>query len=98
MSQETSAAANTASPALEAEGLSVRYGRTTVIEGIHTDERMCAIGELIRGARRQVLQPFLPRADLPDGLCRTRPRTSHTRLLEVARLLEGTARQIVVRG
>ena len=72
--------------------------RTTVIEGIHTDERMCAIGELIRGARRQVLQPFLPRADLPDGRCRTRPRTSHTRLLEVARLLEGTARQIVVRG
>jgi pyruvate formate lyase activating enzyme len=72
--------------------------RTTVIEGIHTDARMRAIGELVRGARRQVLQPFLPRPNLPDERCRARPRTSHTRLLEVARLLEGTARQIVVRG
>ncbi len=50
--------------------------RTTVVEGFHTPEEMRAIAPWLRGAARYVLQPFLPRHNLPDDALRGKPRTS----------------------
>jgi pyruvate formate lyase activating enzyme len=72
--------------------------RTTVIASFHTDEQMREIGELIRGARRYVLQPFLPKEQLPDAELRALPRTQESRLLALRDLLAGCAAEILVRG
>lgn len=72
--------------------------RTTVIEPFHTDEEMRKIGELIRGARRYVLQPFVPRDDLPDEALRSTPRTSPDRMREVAEMMAPYAEQVVCIG
>lgn len=72
--------------------------RTTVIDGVHTDEVMAAIGELIRGARRYVLQPFIPRPELPDERWRSRPRTTPDRLEALKLMMTPFAREVVVRG
>jgi pyruvate formate lyase activating enzyme len=51
--------------------------RTTVIEGIHTDEDILDAAAELKGAKRWFFQPFLPHENLPDesmrGLKRTRP-------------------------
>jgi pyruvate formate lyase activating enzyme len=51
--------------------------RTTVVESFHTPAEMAAAAEELRGAKRWILQPFVPHEDLPDpALCsekRTRP-------------------------
>jgi pyruvate formate lyase activating enzyme len=58
--------------------------RTTIIEAHHTDEVMTALLEEIQGARRYVLQPFIPHPDLPDEKFRTMTRTTPQRLQELA--------------
>ena len=58
--------------------------RTTVIESIHTAEEIEEISELIRGARRYVLQPFRPADDLPAARFRSLPRTPPQRLQDLA--------------
>ncbi len=65
--------------------------RTTVIEPFHDDARMRAIGEWIRGARRYVLQPFVPRESVADPAWQALPRTSDRRLSELRALLRGCA-------
>jgi len=72
--------------------------RTTVIERLHSDEEMRMIGALIRCARRYVLQPFLPREDLPDPTLRTEPRTSPDRLKYLAAFMREYTDEIIVRG
>lgn len=72
--------------------------RTTVIESIHTDEEMRAVRELVDRSRRFVLQPFIPRADLPGERFRTLPRTTSARLHELRNLMEGCAEELIVRG
>lgn len=72
--------------------------RTTVIDGLVPDGDFDAIGRLIRGARRYVLQPFLPRHDLPDENLRAVPRTPVARLLALRDRLKGCADEIAVRG
>ena len=72
--------------------------RTTIIEPFHTDAEMLGIGELIRGAKRYVLQPFVPRDDLPDATLRTTPRTSPDRLEELAAKMRPFAEDVVVQG
>jgi len=72
--------------------------RTTVIEPLHTDEEMRRIGEIIQGAKRYVLQPFVPRDDLPDEKLRKTPRTSPDRMREVAGLMKSYADEVVSRG
>ena len=51
--------------------------RTTVMESFHTIEEMSSTAVELRGAKRWILQPFVPHDDLPDpALCgekRTRP-------------------------
>jgi len=71
--------------------------RTTVIEDFHTDDEMHRIGELIHGASRYVLQPFVPRDDLPSSDLRDRPRTSSERMPAVGELMRTYARNVVVK-
>ena len=72
--------------------------RTTVIEDVHTDEEMAAIREWVRGARRYCLQPFQPRADLPDEEMAGARRTSPDRMREVYRFMQGCADEVLLRG
>jgi len=72
--------------------------RTTLIEPFHDDAQLREMAELVRGARRLVLQPFVPRPDMPDESFRLLPRTSPDRLREAAALLTGCAQVIIVRG
>ncbi len=72
--------------------------RTTVVEAIHTDEHMREIGALIRGARRYVLQPFVPRKHVHDPTLRSVPRTSKERLRALRDLLAGYADDVRIRG
>lgn len=72
--------------------------RTTIIEDVHSDAEMEEIGHAIDGARRFVIQPFVPRADLPDPHFRTKRRTSPDRLSAVADLMCPYADEVIVRG
>ena len=72
--------------------------RTTVIESFHTDEEMHAVGALVRGARRYVLQAFVPQEDLPDPALAREPRTSDERLAALRVLMQGCADEVTVRG
>lgn len=91
-------AAITASLRLVRERAADYEFRTTVLEPLHSDAEMDAVGEWIAGAKRYVLQPFVPRADLPDPACGQARRTSPDRLAALAARLRGRAREIVVRG
>jgi pyruvate formate lyase activating enzyme len=71
--------------------------RTTLLEDIHTDADLCEIGRWIEGASRLVLQPFLPREDLPDPGMRQKPRTSPDRLRAAADLLRPHVRELLCR-
>jgi len=71
--------------------------RTTLLEDYHTDADLREVGRWIDGASRLVLQPFLPREDLPDSALRTRPRTSPDRLRAAADLLRPHVREIICR-
>ena len=71
--------------------------RTTLLEDFHTDADLREVGRWVEGASRLVLQPFLPREDLPDPALRTRPRTSPDRLRAAAELLRPHVREIVCR-
>lgn len=72
--------------------------RTTVIGSFHTDAEMHGIGAMIRGAPRYVLQPFLPRPELPDPQWRTEPRTSPERLTALQQLMRPYAAEVLVRS
>ncbi len=72
--------------------------RTTLIESFHTDPEVQAMRPLIEGARRYVIQPFLPRPDLPDPALRETPRTAPECLKRVADRVRGWVGELVVRG
>ena len=72
--------------------------RTTVIEPFHTDAQMHEIGSLIKGARRYVLQPFVPRDNLPDEALSAVPRTSQPRMQQLKEIMSAYADEISVRG
>ncbi len=71
--------------------------RTTLLEEFHTDAELSEVGRWIDGANRLVLQPFLPREDLPDPELRKRPRTPPDRLRAAADLLRPHVREILCR-
>ncbi|MCX7006159.1 MAG: anaerobic ribonucleoside-triphosphate reductase activating protein [Kiritimatiellaeota bacterium] len=76
----------------------IRYElRTTLLEDFHTDDDLRKVGQWIAGASRLVLQPFLPREDLPDPELRQRPRTAPDRLRAAADLLRPHVREIICR-
>ncbi len=72
--------------------------RTTVIVNEHHDACMEALGRWIGGARRWVLQPFVPRDDLPDPALRSASRTPVARLCELRERLVACAEEVLVRG
>jgi pyruvate formate lyase activating enzyme len=72
--------------------------RTTVIECFHTDDQMRQIGEMIRGAKRYVLQPFVPRDNLPDRTLAALKRTPPERLDFLRDLMSDYAVEVLVRG
>jgi pyruvate formate lyase activating enzyme len=72
--------------------------RTTVIETVHTDDQMREIRDLVNGARRYILQAFIPRDNLPDERFRNTPRTTSSRLQELHDLMHGCADEISLRG
>jgi pyruvate formate lyase activating enzyme len=72
--------------------------RTTVIEEHHHDGVIDEIAHLIRGAKRYIVQPFIPNEELPHPKFRNLKRTSFDRLKEIAHRLQGTAHDIRVRG
>lgn len=72
--------------------------RTTVIETMHTDELMDEVSRSIHGAKRYVLQAFIPRDDLPDLTFRKLPRTTSARLHQLKDRMAGCADKILLRG
>ncbi len=72
--------------------------RTTLIEPFHDDEQLRDMGEMIRGARRYVLQAFIPRDEMPDPVFTTYPRTSPDRLREVEAMMSEYADEVLMRG
>ena len=72
--------------------------RTTIIESLHTNEQMDEIRQTIQGAKRYVLQAFIPRDDLPGHPFRNVPRTTAARLHELKDRMTGCADEILVRG
>ncbi|MFO7821300.1 MAG: anaerobic ribonucleoside-triphosphate reductase activating protein [Lentisphaeria bacterium] len=71
--------------------------RTTVIESKHSDAEMLAIGKLIKGADSYILQPFVPRDNLPDEALRNEPRTSPDRLQELREMLDHCANSVTAK-
>lgn len=72
--------------------------RTTVINHYHSDREMQAVGDLVKGADKYVLQPFVPRDNLPDKKLRTTPRTSPDRLNFLRDMLEHCAESVEAKG
>ncbi len=72
--------------------------RTTVLPGWHDEEEMAAVAEAVRGAARFVLQPFVPRDDLPEAAFRTLPRPAPAHLQALAAVLRGRLDCVEVRG
>ena len=72
--------------------------RTTIIESFHTDRMIMQMIRELDGAARYVLQPFIPRADLPDADLRQAERTSAGRLQKVAALARRYIERVDVLG
>jgi pyruvate formate lyase activating enzyme len=72
--------------------------RTTIIEPFHTDEQMQEIADLIKGAKRYGLQPFIPKDNLPDPRLRETKRTTPQRLRQIEAFMKPFVKTISVRG
>jgi len=72
--------------------------RTTLIEAVHTDAEMQAIGEAIRGAPVYAVQAFLPHDDLPDPALRTAARTRPQALRHAAEIVRPMVQRVEIRG
>lgn len=86
------------SVALLKAGATAYEFRTTVLEDIHTKTEMAAIGDWIQGALSYVLQPFVPRPDLPDPALRQAARCRPEHLRDLAAVVAGRVDEVVVRG
>ncbi len=72
--------------------------RTTLIPALHGEEDLRAMAAFLQGARRWVLQPFVPRPDLPDPKLRAEPRTPPALLRAAAERFRDAAGEVLVRG
>jgi len=72
--------------------------RTTILESFHDDAQMLEIAEMVKGARRYIVQPFVPSESLPQAQYREATRTSARRLDAIAALMAGCADDVRVRG
>lgn len=57
--------------------------RTTVLPSWHTTDTWPALADLLSGARRYILQPFLPRPEVLSPDLRDAPETPHAFLLKM---------------
>lgn len=51
--------------------------RTTLVEGLHTPEDVIAMAEFLQGAKRYMLQKFIPREELNDETYKEKRAFSH---------------------
>ena len=72
--------------------------RTTIIESFHDEEQINGIIGLIRGARRYVIQPFIPNEALPDPAFRTMTRTHPETLRRIRDAVAPFVDEVIVRG
>lgn len=72
--------------------------RTTVIVSHHSDEVMRRAADLIRPAKRYILQAFVPKDDLPDPALSRVERTFKERLNEIRLQIAECAEEVIVRG
>jgi pyruvate formate lyase activating enzyme len=72
--------------------------RTTALEGFHDTSQMDEIAELITGAKRYFVQPFVPRGHLPGAAWRAAPRTSDEFIKQFIGRVAGRAGEVRVRG
>ena len=61
--------------------------RTTVIDGVHTDDDILAAATELRGAKRWFFQPFLPHENLPEESYRAIKRTRPSVLTHFAEIV-----------
>ncbi len=71
--------------------------RTTILSDDHTDDHMAEIAAMLRGARRYVLQPFVPKPDLPSPTYAVLPRTPPGRMQQIGALMRHAAVEVCVR-
>lgn len=72
--------------------------RTTIIEPFHDDAQMEGIIELVCGARRYIIQPFIPNDELPDPAFRQLKRTGSERLNRIRDMAAPHVEELLVRG
>lgn len=72
--------------------------RTTLIETIHDDEELNDCGKVIQGAKKYILQPFVPHDDLPFVALRTQPRTRPSFMSHAAEVVSCFVQKVEVRG
>jgi len=72
--------------------------RTTIIDPFHDECQMQEIREMVGGARRYILQPYVPREEVPDARYRNLSRTTPERLSELRTFMQGAAASVSVRG
>lgn len=72
--------------------------RTTIIESFHNSEQMDGIARLVRGAKRYIIQPFIPSDTLPGKVFRSQPRTRPEVLQDIQRAVAPFVEQVVIRG
>ena len=72
--------------------------RTTIIRGWHGEAALRAMGEWARGAKRWIVQPFIPREHLPDASMRELGETTGEELTTAATVLREYAGEVRIRG
>lgn len=72
--------------------------RTTLIEGVHDADTLPAMVPLVEGAKRYVLQPFIPSETLPCPRFRSLPRTPAGTMETAAAVFAGHVGELIVRG
>jgi len=72
--------------------------RTTLIGGVHDADTLVAMVPLVEGAKRYVLQPFIPSETLPAARFRTLPRTPAGAMETAAAVFAGHVGELIVRG
>ncbi len=72
--------------------------RTTLIEGVHDMSTLAAMVPLVEGAKRYVLQPFIPSETLPGARFRKLPRTPADAMESARNVFRGHVGELIVRG
>lgn len=72
--------------------------RTTIIDGVHSDDQMDEIKDMIRGAHRYAIQAFIPSDRLPERHYRSLTRTAPARLHEIQERMRPHIDHVIIRG